>query len=358
MMIGRKTFFSPKKQSRFMQKKVLLIYTGGTIGMEKDYATNSLRAFDFENLKHKVPEINMLGCHITTLSLDEILDSSDVGPVQWRKMAQIIDQNYALYDGFVILHGTDTMAYTASALSFMLKNLQKPVIITGAQLPLGHWRSDAKENLLTSLFFASYAHASGEAKIQEVCIYFEFKLLRGNRCTKFSSENFDAFLSPNLPALAQSGVHIELNETLLLKQKGDLQLDLHFSDRVALLRIFPGMGRQILQQMLHQDYYKVLVLQIFGSGTIFSDEMTSQILHQLKAKGILLVVHSQCLSGGLSLGNYENSLIFKSLEAISAQNMTLEACLTKAMHLLDNPLYPNGFKNNFEKNTCGELGNA
>ena len=336
-----------------MKRKVLIIYTGGTIGMEKDYETNSLRAFDFNHIFNKIPEMNLLECEVSVHQFSEPLDSSDVGPEEWKEIAQLIEENYHSFDGFLILHGTDTMAYTASALSFMLKNLRKPMILTGSQLPIGDLRTDAKENLLTSLYYASL-YQNDEAVVQEVALYFEYKLLRGNRCLKYSAENFDAFISPNYPILGESGVHLKVEEAMLYRtpdQEG-FSVDLHLNDSILLWRIFPGINLESLPQI---PKIKVLILQVFGSGTIFSNKKTEEVLQKIRNNGTEIVVISQCVSGGISIGKYNNSNIFKKIGAISGHDITAESALAKAMHLIDNPNYSGDFAENFKKNLRGEI---
>ena len=336
-----------------MKRKVLIIYTGGTIGMEKDYETNSLRAFDFNHIFNIIPEMNLLECEVSVHQFSEPLDSSDVGPEEWKEIAQLIEENYHLFDGFLILHGTDTMAYTASALSFMLKNLRKPVILTGSQLPIGDLRTDAKENLLTSLYYASL-YQNDEAVVQEVALYFEYKLLRGNRCLKYSAENFDAFISPNYPILGESGVHLKVEEAMLYRTpyQEDFSVDLHLNDSILLWRIFPGINLESLPQI---PKIKVLILQVFGSGTIFSNKKTEEVLQKIRNNGTEIVVISQCVSGGISIGKYNNSNIFKKIGAISGHDITAESALAKAMHLIDNPNYSGNFAENFKKNLRGEI---
>ncbi len=336
-----------------MKRKILIIYTGGTIGMEKDYETNSLRAFDFNHIFNKIPEMNLLECEVSVHQFSEPLDSSDVGPEEWKEIAQLIEKNYHSFDGFLILHGTDTMAYTASALSFMLKNLRKPVILTGSQLPIGDLRTDAKENLLTSLYYASL-YQNDEAVVQEVALYFEYKLLRGNRCLKYSAENFDAFISPNYPILGESGVHLKVEEAMLYRthNQEDFSVDLHLNDSILLWRIFPGINLESLPQI---PKIKVLILQVFGSGTIFSNKKTEEVLQKIRNNGTEIVVISQCVSGGISIGKYNNSNIFKKIGAISGHDITAESALAKAMHLIDNPNYSGDFAENFKKNLRGEI---
>lgn len=338
-----------------MKRKVLLIYTGGTIGMEKDYETGSLRAFDFGNIFEKMPEMRLMECEVFVHPFAKPLDSSDMGPEEWRMIARLIFENYKEYDGFLILHGTDTMSYTASALSFMLKGLTKPVILTGSQLPIGDLRTDAKENLLTSLYYASL-YENNEAVIQEVAIYFEYKLLRGNRTLKYSAEYFDAYSSPNYPILGQSGVHLNINKDNLLRNtnKESFYIDEHLSEDVLFWRIFPGMKLNHFKEI---SQMKVLILQVFGSGTIFSSEKTLETLQQIRDNGTEIVVVSQCISGGISFGKYVNSNIFSKIGAISGTDITAESAITKAMHLMDNPNYKGTFAENFSKNICGEISN-
>lgn len=336
-----------------MKRKVLLIYTGGTIGMEKDYETGSLQAFDFGNIFEKLPEMKLLECEVSVYPFQKPLDSSDMGPKEWKVIANYIAKNYDSYDGFLILHGTDTMSYSASALSFMLKNLRKPVILTGSQLPIGDLRTDAKENLLTSLYYASL-YELDEAVIQEVAVYFEYKLLRGNRTLKYSAEFFDAYQSPNYPVLGQSGVHLNIEKDFLWRPPSDSEfsVDTHISQDVLFWRIFPGMH---LNHFTDLPRVKVLVLQVFGSGTIFNTMQTKKILQTLRENGTEIVVISQCVSGGISFGKYSNSNIFSEIGAISGYDLTAESAITKAMHVLENPNYTGTFGENFSRILCGEV---
>jgi L-asparaginase len=321
--------------------------------MEKDYETGSLRAFDFGNIFEKMPEMKLMECEVFVHPFAKPLDSSDMGPNEWRTIANLIFDNYKKYDGFLILHGTDTMSHTASALSFMLKGLTKPVILTGSQLPIGDLRTDAKENLLTSLYYASL-YEQNEAVIQEVAIYFEYKLLRGNRTLKYSAEYFDAYSSPNYPILGQSGVHLNIIKENLHRcdPKIEFHVDNHISEDIIFWRIFPGMNLNHFKEI---PKMKVLILQVFGSGTIFSSEKTVETLQQIRNNGTEIVVVSQCISGGISFGKYENSNIFSRIGAISGKNITAESAITKAMHLIDNPSYRGSFADNFAKSLCGEI---
>ncbi len=336
-----------------MKRKVLLIYTGGTIGMEKDYTTGSLVPFDFQHIFQKIPEMNLLECDVVVHSFEKPVDSSDMGPKEWQIIAQLIEKNYVLFDGFIVLHGTDTMSYTASALSFMLKNLRKPVILTGSQLPIGDLRTDAKENLLTTLYYATL-YENDEALVQEVAIYFEYKLLRGNRSLKHSAEHFDAYISPNYPILGESGVHLNVEKDFLFRpeKNADFTVDTHISREVIFWRIFPGMTLDFFAEI---PKVKVLILQVFGSGTIFNSEKTEKTLKQIRANGTEIIVVSQCLYGSVSFGKYENSNIFVKIGAISGHDITAESAITKAMHLTDNPKYAGSFAENFQKDFCGEI---
>lgn len=336
-----------------MKRKVLLIYTGGTIGMEKDYKTGSLKPFNFEHIFKRIPELKLLECEVNLYALEKPLDSSDVGPNEWRNMATIIGDHYNDFDGFLILHGTDTMSYTASALSFMLKGLRKPVILSGSQLPIGDLRTDAKENLLTSLYYASL-YENDEAVIQEVALYFEYKLLRGNRTLKYSAEYFDAYQSPNYPLLGQSGVHLTTIYDNLYRAPKDqkFEVDLHMSQEVLFWRIFPGMTNHYFKDL---PVAKVLILQVFGSGTIFNTEKANKVLEDIRKNGTEIVIISQCVSGKVSFGKYSNSNIFAKIGAISGHDLTAEAALTKAMHLMDNPSYTGDFATLFEQNLRGEV---
>lgn len=334
-----------------MKRKILLIYTGGTIGMEKDYATGSLVPFDFSTIFKRIPEMNLLECEVFVHPFENPVDSSDMGPNEWRMIANWINKNYNDFDGFLILHGTDTMSYTASALSFMLKNLGKPVILTGSQLPIGDLRTDAKENLLTSLYYASL-YENNEAVIKEVCIYFEYKLLRGNRSLKYSAEFFDAYQSPNYPVLGRSGVHLNIEKDLLWKPKGKFEYDNYLNENVLFCRIFPGIK---FESLLEIKTTEAIVLQVFGSGTIFSNEKTQKILQELRDRGVEIVVISQCISGEINFGKYINSNIFSKIGAVSGRDMTAESAITKVMHILKNPRYQGSFSDIFSRNICGEI---
>lgn len=319
-----------------MQKKILLIYTGGTIGMIKDYATDSLRPFDFENISDQIPELTLINAKLSITSFDKPVDSSDINHFHWKLIAEIIQNNYDRFDGFVILHGTDTMSYSASALSFIIDGLQKPVIFTGSQLPIGDLRTDAKENLISSIHFAAL-EKNGSPLITEVCIYFEYKLYRANRTTKLNANHFDAFRSPNYPLLGESGVHMTVHENNLWRNSvSALKLNTDFSDNVTLLKIFPGMSDAYLKHVLSFPQTEAIVIEAFGSGNIFHREEFNRLLLDRSEDGVFIIVSTQCLGGSVELGMYSASNVFIEAGALSAKDMTTETALIKSMFLLGN----------------------
>ena len=312
---------------------ILLIYTGGTIGMMEDPESGSLVPFDFAQLRVHVPELRRFACNIEAVSFDEPIDSSDVNIDSWQRMAQMVEVNYNHYDGFVILHGTDTMAFSASALSFMLQNLAKPVIFTGSQLPIGQIRTDGKENLITAIEIAS-ATENGAPIVQEVCVLFQSKLFRGNRTHKYSTENFDAFESANLPALAEIGIHIHYRQDLLLRPKGALTVRKSFNDSVGVLKIFPGISRTYVEGILAIPGMKAFILETFGAGNGPTDAWFLDALRSAAAKGIIILNVTQCNKGMVEQGLYETSGAFNEIGIISGGDMTTKAALVKLMYLL------------------------
>lgn len=310
-------------------KSVLIIYTGGTIGMVQEHKTRSLVPFDFKSIVDNIPELKHLNCKIHFHSSIRPIDSSNVQPHVWEELAWVIEKNYHKYDGFVILHGTDTMAYTASALSYMLVNLSKPVILTGSQLPLGVIRTDAKRNLITSIEIAS-----GEVVVPEVCIYFSSMLFRGNRAEKFSSNKFDAFQSLNYPLLAETGVNIEYNKAAILKKpKGRFKVEYGFDPSVALLKIFPGMDPQIIDAVASSGI-KALIIETYGSGNAPNSKKFLSSIERTIARGIVVLNVSQCSGGKVDQGKYETSVELRKLGVISGKDMTTEAAVVKVMFLL------------------------
>lgn len=335
---------------------ILLLYTGGTIGMVKNADTGALKVLNFDKLLKNIPELKLLDCSITAMSFDEPIDSSDVTPKEWVAIAEIIKENYDSYNGFVILHGSDTMSYTASALSFMLKNLSKPVILTGSQLPIGDLRTDAKENLITAIQVASL-YENTKPVIQEVGLYFEYKLYRGNRTTKISAEHFNAFTSPNYPPLAESGVNLRINKPALLPRlhTGTLQLAEHFNTNVAIIKIFPGINRQIIKCILNTSGLKGVVLETYGAGNAPTDGEFLLLLQQAIQNGIYIINVTQCSGGSVTMGQYETSTQLKQIGVLSGKDITTEAAITKLMHLLGQDMAEEDLKAAIEIALCGEM---
>ena len=315
--------------------KVLLVYVGGTIGMVENSETGALEPFNFSHLESNMREMKRLNFHVTTYLFDPPIDSSDVSPEKWQAMATIIKEHYDDYDGFVILHGTDTMAYSASVMSLMFENLTKPVIFTGSQLPIGKLRTDGKENLITALEIAADKDELGHPTVPELCIYMQNVLLRGNRTTKINSENFSAFSSPNYPCLAEAGVDIRYEKSFILKPDYDKPVKFHFNldNNVAVLKIFPGITEQLVRAVLTVPGLKGVVLETYGSGNSPRDEWFITLLHEAIKKGIVIVNITQCLYGSVEMHRYKNGLSLEEAGLISGYDITTEAALAKLMIL-------------------------
>jgi L-asparaginase len=338
------------------KSKILLIYTGGTIGMVKDYDTGALKAFDFKKLLKRIPELYLLDCEIDTVSFENPIDSSNIHIENWQNIATTIEERYEDFDGFVVLHGSDTMSYSASALSFMLENLSKPVIFTGSQLPIGDLRTDAKENLITAIQIASLKE-KGKPVFNEVCLYFEYKLYRGNRTTKISAEHFNAFASPNFPELAESGVHLKVNRELLLRNRGakKLKVNTKFDDNVAIIKLFPGINKNVLASVLKTPNLKGIILETYGSGNApSSDWFVSELSNAIK-NNIYVINVTQCSGGSVNMGQYETSTQLKNIGIVSGKDITSEAAITKLMYLLGQNVSPKVFKTIFETPLRGEM---
>ena len=328
-------------------RKIALIYTGGTIGMRQN-EKGKLAPMDFESAVEKIPALGLLPIEIKTVSLKKVIDSSEMMPQVWKELAEVVDKLMPEVDGIVILHGTDTMAYTACALSFMLQGLRKPIIITGSQLPIGIKRSDAKENLITSIEIAS------SEIIKEVSIYFEYQLFRGNRVVKVNADNFDAFKSPNYPILAQAGVKIKYQKQYLSTGNNKkLKLFSAISNDVAILKIFPSINKNFVKSVLNSS--KGIILESFGSGNATTEKWFLEELESAINNNKIIINISQCLSGSVRQGDYHTSILLKKIGVVSGGDMTTEAALTKLMHLLGQNYSNDKIKKEITFNLRGEI---
>ncbi len=333
--------------------KLLMIYSGGTIGMMRN-TDGHLVPFDFKYLLDHIPELKLLPHEIETVSVSRPIDSSDVSFDNWKELAGIILDHYYDYEGFVILHGTDTMAYTASALSFMLENLSKPVVLTGSQLPIGDLRTDAKENIITSLEIAG-KQAGGKPVVPEVSIYFEYKLLRGNRTTKISSEHFNAFDSPNYPPLAEAGVEIYFNRDLILPHRKDIfKIFTDLSGAFAVMKIYPGIQESYFS-ILDSEQIKGVILETYGSGNAPRLKWLQNKIKHAIDKGVHIVSITQCMHGKIHPGRYETGRHLYELGVIPGSDLTLEASVAKMAYLLGKNLSHKAFRTAFMQSLRGEL---
>lgn len=336
---------------------VLLIYTGGTIGMIQNPETGALENFNFDQLLQHVPEIKQFNLDIFSYAFNPPIDSSDMSPTFWAELVGIIYSNYERYDGFVILHGTDTMAFTASALSFMLEGLIKPVILTGSQLPIGALRTDGKENLLTAIEIAAAKNPDGTPVVPEVCVFFHEKLMRGNRTTKISAENFDAFESNNYPILAHSGIEIQYHRHFIKPYNPESELIPHYEmdSNILIFSLFPGIQPGIVEQVLRSPELKGIIFRTFGSGNAPRFPWLTEALTEATKKGKIIVNITQCSTGSVKMRMYETGRQLLEAGIISGNDSTVEAALTKLMYLLGQGLSPENIRSEMKRSIAGEI---
>ena len=336
---------------------VLLIYTGGTIGMVENPVTGALEPFNFSHLRSNMPEIQRLNFSVDTYLFDPPIDSSDISLDIWQQMGRVIEERYDQYDGFVILHGTDTMAYTASALGLMLENLTRPVILTGSQLPIGKLRTDGKENLITALEIAADKDASGRPAVPEVCVYMQNLLMRGDRTTKVNADNFSAFTSPNYPYLAEAGLNIRYNEKFILTPDYSRPPRFNYlmDPRVAVLKLFPGISEEVVGAHLSIPGLRGVVLETYGTGNSPSTPWFIHLLRDAIDRGIVVVNVTQCLYGGVEMHRYENGQQLEKLGVVSGYDITTEAALAKLMLLLASGEPPTAVSRLMQASLRGEL---
>lgn len=338
--------------------RILMIYTGGTIGMKENPETKALEPFDFNHLLDNVPKLKMLDYHIGHHQFQHPIDSSDMNPRHWGQIVKVIEDNYKDYDGFVVLHGTDTMAYTASALSFMLQQLAKPVIITGSQLPIGEVRTDGEENLITALQIAASRDADGRPTVREVAILFENYLWRGNRSTKRSADNFDAFRSNNYPELAKIGLGITFNKEALWRSPvTEAPLDVHYEmdTNIVFLDLFPGIQENVVRQILDTPGLKAVVLKTYGAGNAPGEKWLSEALTEAGEKGIVILNITQCPNGEVDQHRYRGGLELDHIGVVPGHDLTSEAALTKLMYLFGRGMKADDVKYYMQRNLCGEM---
>jgi L-asparaginase len=339
-----------------LKSKILVIYTGGTIGMMMNSETGVLEPFHFEDIYIHLPMLKLVDAKVSFKEMLPLIDSSDTNPEFWIRLATLIYENYKDYDGFVVLHGTDTMAYTASALCFLLENLSKPVILTGSQLPLGVMRTDGRENILNSIEIAA-AKKEGKPRVPEVCIYFEQSLFRGNRVYKDNAEHFNAFHSANYPKLAEVGVHIKYNDAFI-RNTTDHLLKLHtkLDENIAIIKLYPGINKQVMRAVFNTEGLRAVVLETFGSGNAPSNPEFISILEEAVNKGIVIVNVTQCKGGGtVEIGRYGTSILLKKIGVISGHDITTEAAVAKLMYLLGEGLTNEELKHYLGVSLRGEI---
>jgi L-asparaginase len=339
------------------KSSILIIYTGGTIGMKADPADQTLKPFDFSQILEEVPELSKFACRIDSYTFAPLIDSSDVEPAMWQRLACVIRDRYADYDGFLVLHGTDTMSYSASALSFMLDGLDKPVIFTGSQLPIGVPRTDGKENLISAVEIASAKTPDGKAMVPEVCIFFGAKLMRGNRTTKVSAEQFDAFGSPNLPPLAEAGISIRYNLPLIRRPSPGVpfSIDTRLDTRVSILKIHPGITPQVVKNILLGEETRAVIIETYGSGNAPTKPWFLDIVRQARSMGKVLVNVTQCPSGCVNMNLYATGKPLLEAGTVSGYDSTTESALAKLFHLLGGCPDNERVKALFDEDLKGEI---
>ncbi|NVO21679.1 MAG: type I asparaginase [Bacteroidetes bacterium] len=338
-----------------MSISLLVIYTGGTIGMVKDRETGALHPFNFENIYKMMPVLENFDYTIDGITLTPLIDSSNVSPAFWIKLAEVIEANYGNYDGFVVLHGTDTMAYSASMLSFMLENLNKPVIFTGSQLPMGVVRTDGRDNFINAIEIAA-ARVDDTPLVPEVAIYFENKLLRGNRTNKFNAENFNAFLSGNFPPLAEVGVYIKYNESVILKPNfRNLKVHTSLDTNIAILKLFPGISETVVNAVLNIEGLKGVILETYGAGNAPTDEWFIEALSDAINHGIIIYNVTQCKGGSVDMGKYETSVALEKIGLVGGYDITTESAAAKMMFLLGQGFPIDEVKQLLQTSLRGEL---
>lgn len=336
--------------------RVLLIYTGGTIGMIKDFKSGTLKAFNFDKLLKHIPELKLLKCEIETISFKNPIDSSDMNPGLWKKLGSIIFKCHDDFEGFVVLHGSDTMSFSASALSFMFENLQKPIIFTGSQLPIGDLRTDAKENVITAIQLAAL-QKNDRAVIREVGVYFEYKLFRANRTSKINAEHFEAFKSYNYPPLAISGVNLVIKYDHLFQPSKDQPLIYRdgFVTEIVVIKLFPGINREITSEIMSNKKIKGIILETFGAGNALTSKWFVALLANLKFRKVPVINCTQCKMGMVQMSKYETGRQLLQQGVISGKEITIESAITKLMFLLNENLNYNQFKTKYETSLRGEI---